>query len=281
MSEFRDIEVLKQELSLLGSIDRASCDIDDLRERFARLFGGYTCITRVITAGVAFRARRNDSERRFHHVAQLWYPASDFVNKLGRVNRIRQSMFYISASRETATLEMRPAIGDVISILRMKRKPRREPLHVMELGVAEKQSVHSLPQTVRIPENTPYGRSYVKERGKLEHNLLMRSFLAKEFTRVVAPGQEHEFKMTIAIGEFLLSSDRIDGLEYPSIAGDVSKWAGGANLVLKPDRADQLFEADACWMIEIEREAPQPHAGYVARCVRQAKAIGSDGSIIW
>ena len=122
---------------------------------------------------------------------------------------------------------------------------------------------------------------HIKRRGVLEHNLAIRSFLAGEFTRIVPPGQEHEFKMTIAIGEFLLGSDRIDGLEYPSIAGDVGKWAGGENLVLKPDRADQLLEAEECWMIEVERQAPPPTAGYVVRCVRKAKAIDVDGNITW
>lgn len=276
-----DIDSLKHELSQLGNIDRESCDIDDLRRRMGRLFDGYTCLTRVIDSGTAFRARRNDTKPRFDHVSELWYPVSEHVKKLGRVNRIGQSTFYVSASHQTATLEMRPAVGDVITILRMKRKPRKVPLHVMEIGVAEKQSVHGLPQTVRIVENTPFGRMHVKERGVLEHNLAMRSFLAEEFTRIVSPGHEHEFKMTIAIGEFLLGSDRIDGLEYPSIAGDVNTWAGGANLVLKPDRADQLFEAEECWMIEVERKAPPPHAGYVVRCTRKARAIDADGNIIW
>lgn len=276
-----DITALKRELFQLDSIDRVSCDIDDLRRRMGRLFDGYTCLTRVIDSGAAFRARRNDTKPRFDHVSELWYPVSEHVKKLGRVNRVGQSMFYVSASHQTATLEMRPAVGDVITILRMKRKSRKEPLHVMELGVAEKQSVRGLPQTVRIVENTPFGRMHIQKRGVLEHNLAMRSFLAGEFTRIVSPGQEHEFKMTIAIGEFLLGSDRIDGLEYPSIAGDVSKWAGGANMVLKPDRADQLFEAEECWMIEVERQAPPPAAGYVVRCVRKATAIDVDGNINW
>jgi hypothetical protein len=281
MSKALDIGELKRELSWLGKIDRASCADDDLRQSMCRILGGYTCITRVITSEVAFRARRNDSKPRFDHVAELWYPAPGYVRKLGRVNRVGQSMFYVSASHETATLEMRPAVGDVITILRIKRKPRSEPLHVMELGIAEKQSAHGLPQTVHIPENTQFRQVLAQRPGGVERNLAVRSFLASEFTRIVAPGREHEFKMTIAIGEFLLSSDRIDGLEYPSIAGAVDGWRGAANLVLKPDRADKSFVAEGCWMIAVERELPPPRLGYVVRCIRRAQTIDADGSIVW
>jgi RES domain len=281
VAEISTEEFLKKEIAALEQIDRRSADIEELGARFRKIFDAYGCLTCVIDSQHAYRARRNFDRVPFEHVAEIWYPQPDKIKTLGRVNRAGQPMFYISASHLTATLEMRPQIGDVITLLSLKRKESGGKLHVMEIGLAEKQSLHGLDRSVRLLEETAYGQEFLKRRQGIERNLAIRSFLAREFTREVASGDEHEFKMTIAIAEFLLLSEQIDGLEYPSMAGDVSKWKGGANLALKPQSADRLFEPFECWMIEVEGFHPEPTPGLIVRCISKAKEVTLDGRIRW
>jgi hypothetical protein len=275
------IDVLKSQIGALEAIDSRIADIDEIGKRFKAIADGYACLTRIIDTPYAYRARRNKLRAPFEHISEVWYPQPGDVKTLGRVNRVGQPMFYISASHATATLELRPAIGDVMTLLSLQRINLGRQLHVMEIGVAEKESLHALPRSVHLLEETPFGQHFLQSTHGMEHNLAIRSYLAREFTRIVARGNEHEFKKTIAIGEFLLASEQIDGVQYPSIAGDTSQWKGGANLVLKPKAADALFEPFECWMIEVEGIQPPPESGFMLRCIGKAKEISKDGRIQW
>ena len=272
---------LKAQIAALERIDTRTADMDALAMRLRRLFNGYACLTRMLDVPYAYRARKHETPAPFEHVSQLWYPRAEHIKHLGRVNRIGQPMFYISASHDTATLEMRPEVGELITILSLLPVDPSRRLHVMEIGMAEKESLHARPRNVQLLEETPYGPSFLKRNHGIKQNLTIRSFLATEFIRVVARGNEHEFKKTIVIGEFLSSSNRIDGLQYPSLAGDISQWKGGANLALKPETADKFFKPSECWMIRVEAREPEPGAAFAVRCIGKAKKIDEDGRIHW
>lgn len=243
---------------------------------------GYSCLTRIIETEYAYRARINSSEKFFKNVNQLWYPPSSKIKKYGRLNRPGQSLFYIAASENTAILEMRPQKGDILTILRCKLINSNNKPHVMELGGAEKFSQHKIKSTVNLLENTHGGKSFFESNENIEKNLAIRSFLAREFTRIVDRGEEHKFKITVAIADILMSSNKIDGVEYPSIAGDVEKWKGGMNMALKPSIADRLYQADHCWISKVE-ETPKERidGNFAMRCIGTAKSISNSGKITW
>lgn len=268
---FRDISRLIRELETLN-LDSAS--VDQIKARIQRLLDGYSCLTRLLETTLAWRARRLDTLPT--HVRELWYPPPASVRTIGRLNRPGQSLMYLAASHHTALLEMRPNVGDTFCVLQVRLKDSSILPHVMELGVAEKASHHSVPRTAHILDETKLGREFLGPHSR--KNLAIRSYLAREFTRVVPRGEEHMFKVSVAIADLLLDSPRIDGVEYPCMAGDPTRYGGGTNVALKPDSADRLLVPDTCWFSRIEKI---DSAGYHVRCEKRARSIEADGSIRW
>lgn len=268
---FRDIS---RQIRDLEALDLATLSHDQIRARIQRLLAGYSCMTRRLDAEFAWRVRRIDVMP--GDVRDLWYPPSTSVRTLGRLNRPGQSLMYLAASHHTAVLEMRPTVGDTFCVLQVRLKDRSILPHVMELGVAEKTSQHHLPRTARLLEESQQGREFLGPHGR--KNLLIRSYLAREFTRPVPRGEEHLFKLSVAIADLLLDSPQIDGVEYPCMAGDSARWGGGTNMALKPASADRLFVPDICWFSRVESI---DSAGYHMRCERRAREIAADGTIHW
>jgi len=242
-----------------------------------QIINGYRCITRTIDSEYCFRARINTGNTPFIKTNELHYPPSEFVSSMGRMNRAKASIFYIAASHETATLEIRPSVGDVITVMRYKLKNLLHKPHVMELGVAETNSEHNLGGDVHIIENTNAKRLF-KNRDEIDRNILIRNLLSQELMKIITKENQHLYKRTIAIYELLSSADRIDGLEYPSIAGDGSRKYGGTNLALKPKSADLLFEPEYAWMSKVINT--HDTFGYEMQCINNSESI-IDGTITW
>lgn len=182
------------------------------------------------------------------------------IKKFGRLNRVNQSIFYCSADPNTATLELRPNVGDIISILKCESKRQ---LHVMQLGMKE----------LDVASESNFFGPF-KSRLRSKDNQLIHQFLVEEFTKKVDEGCEFEYKSTIAIGEIFSKSKRIHGLWYPSIA--IGK---GSNLGLKPGAVDKFYKPTECWAIRVEKEiAPLK---YEVLCINKAKRIKGNGRIIW
>ena len=240
---------------------------------------GYSCLTRTISSTNAWRARKHINQAYFDNVRDIWYPRPEVIRTYGRLNRPGCPIMYAAASHHTAILELRPEVGDVFTVLQLRLTDQSKHPHVMELGVAERASQFGTSSSVRLLENTAVGRHFV--RGHKNKNVLIRSFLAREFTRVVNRGQEHQFKLSIAISEILLDNPKIDGIEYPSMAGDIAAFKGGENIALKPASADRLYTADTCWVSVVEGTVSSPPEGFLMRCVRRARSIKQDGAIVW
>lgn len=283
MDEFR--EKLRKTITIVELqelIDRFEAlpiqsPIKVIKEELNLVLNRYTCMTRRMESNFAFRARINEGEAVFTNYKEIWYPPAEKVKTYGRLNRPGQSMFYISASHDTAILEVRPKVGDLVTVLRVKlRNPRTLP-HVMEVGVAETSSQYKLGLKVHIFEQTN-ARNLYSNPHDLEMNLMIRSLLAKYMMKIVPRGNELEFKKTVAIGENQMSSDRVDGLLFPSIAGDGTRKGGGMNMALKPTSADNLFVPDQVWLSRVE-DIHGMHS-YVMRCINKA-TVGSNGQIFW
>lgn len=252
-------------------------DIDTIKQKLHVLLNGHACITRRMESHYAFRARINKGSEFFNKTEELWYPPRELIHKLGRLNREHQPVFYISASHETATLEIRPKIGDFVTILRVKLKDTNKLPHVMELGMAETQSQHGLGISIPLLEQTNM-KSIFHDQEKARKNLIIRSCIARLMMKIIPNGQEAHYKKSVAIAETLMKSSNIDGVLYPSIAGDGSRKGGGMNLAIKPDSADNLFVPDHAWVSVVE-DTYQTH-GYVMRCIQNVSKI-EDGYLVW
>ncbi len=285
--EFRNNHVLKkisyeaiaEKIAVVDGIDRQETDFSEIRKLIGSIFVGYGCLTRIVNCERGWRARKNCGNVFFDNIKQLWYPPAHLIAYFGRMNQPNSPMFYVSASRDIALLELRPIPGDLITVLEVRLFDREKSPHVMEIGVAEKVSQHSLGRDVKILENTSFGRSFLGD--EIKKNLLIRNFLAKEVTRSVGSEDKWHFKVTAAIAGNLLASREIDGILYPSIAGDGLASKGGQNLALKPLAADRLFQPVACFAVRVIEWVSEPSPGWLVECVGEAKEVTLDGCIRW
>lgn len=270
---------LAMRIRAIDNLDRRSSPFPLVQQHVDAISPGYGCLTRIVDCKQSWRARKNIGDALFNHVSELWYPKPEHVKDFGRMNQPEKPVFYISASHQTAVLETRANPGDVVTVLEIGLRAETDLPHVMEIGVAEKASEHNLPTTVNLLDNTPAGRAFLGS--DITKNLMIRSFLAREVTRIVEPSDAYMFKVSAAICERLTSSDKIDGVEYPSIAGDGSASKGGTNLAVKPASADRLFKPVGCFVLRVIDCVLQPTPGLLVQCVNVATHILSDGSIKW
>ena len=117
---------------------------------------------------------------------------------------------------------------------------------------------------------------------------MVHEFLAAEFSRVVEPGSEHEYKLSIAIAEKLLgplntenggstipAGSQFGGLIYPALAMS----ANADNLALLPEIVDQHLDLEQVEYIRVEDKTSETQ--FQVTVLDFANSWGSDGSIEW
>ena len=120
-----------QEMSALTSLDLSSCSDTAIKAALNKVGHGY--VTRVMWSlpKTAFKARRGaDPENLWTSVSQLWSrPAA--ATTIGRFNRPRKPMLYLSGAPGTAVMEVGPRPFDYVVIL-MTRVPQGiPPIHAV------------------------------------------------------------------------------------------------------------------------------------------------------
>jgi len=223
-----------------------------------------------------FRARKNEGELLFDEVKQLWTPPADRT-KLNRANINAEPVFYCSTELENAVFELKPGVGDIVTVLRADLKGNVSP-RLISLGIWE------LAQRYGVAiggEPTDLLDKFFGHDGDSRRKVqLIDAFLVEEFTRVVPEGDEYRYlyKITAAIAQwcYRLSclDGPVDGIVYPSMqSGGV-----GACIALLPGSVNRLFRASACSVMEIidasSNSALKTRQG-------EAKSISEDGRIEW
>ena len=275
------IEEIQNKIDELDALDTQKTSNEDLRQRCNALMKGYTHITRLITSPYAWRARKNTGSSFFNNISELWYPPKDVVGTFGRLNKPNQSIMYIAASQDSAIHEMRPKIGEKITILRLKLKDKRKYPRVSELGVVDRSKHFNCDTKIRLAEDTVTGKALLSKDSSIHKNRLIRGYLAREFTKIVERGYEHQFKVSATIADILFNMPNMDGIEYPCLAGAVSSYNGAASLGLLPNSADKLYIPDSCWVGEVIDLPTHPDNPFGLLCIGRAESFFSDGTIEW
>jgi hypothetical protein len=268
-----------ERLELLKGTDLAGARIDDLKAILFDLLRAYTSTTLLIDENrPIFRARRHredEKEKLLDHVDV--YPKACFIKRLGRANRKRTPIFYFSADKVIALHELKPNIGEIFSVIECGARQGVSPL-LVPIGIHELARRHNARIGGDFPEPAVRIRAFLGNDEDFEKHRLIDNFVAAEFLKVVDEGEEHLYKLTIAIAELLFDFETdvgpIDGIAYPSIASDQLN----ANVALLPEAFHRLYEPVACTWTRIEETRPS-HGFFVSS--REAKGISSEGEIAW
>lgn len=242
---------IERRIKELRSLDlrRDGVSVDNLRSRLFDLLENYASRTIYLQSNVnIFRARRKpkgEGEELFRHIRELWYPKPSCLTRPGRLNNIGQPLFYCSTDPGTSIFEIRPEVGDLVAVLECEAIAGASPV-LIAVDIYEQLGRLG----VKIDEE-PGGDSLRDLRKSIgssawQKNRLIEVFISDEFKKVVAEGYEYEYKLSIAMAEFLFDfggdSFGVDGIAYPSVRSDLRN----VNIALLPRAVDRIYRPIGC-----------------------------------
>lgn len=273
----------------LEALDLAAVDELYLETQIRELLNfGYVSRLLYISLPKIYRVRINENNEAFENARQLWWPPSECIKEIGRLNRIGESVFYCSDSEDTAIIEKQPRGRDVLTLLEAELIDPSEQALVTELGIHEFAGKSNPRYGGTPPDFDVRLKQFMRSEGISQTNPLLRDYLIKEFLKDVDANRKHEYKTTIAIAHILIDEPglvnedgiliptiQIDGLSYPSIASERL----GANFALRTDAADRLYKPVACTVYRVEDRKDATH--YTVGELIKSKSIHPDGRINW
>lgn len=271
---------IKRHIRMLSAQDLRNIDIDSLKDQLKLLFTGYKISTPFLPIGQDLYRGVKWTEKP-KYLRQVSYPPTDCVRTYQRANRPGQPMFYSSIARSGAIFELRPIPGEHIAVSRWQ-------VHKSIL-------VNNVGYTGSVFERLGSNRTepfinWGQQDSFSECNRLVATFLANQFTRLVSPGNEHEYKLCAAIAEkhyaenlqtdeqFAVehgSGVKLGGLIYPTI----SMRANADNVTLLPEFADTCLRPNYVEWIKVDAEGQD--FTYQVTVLDFANSFGPTGEIEW
>lgn len=257
-----------------------SADLNDLtllqvEARIRRIMDAYSTVLQPLDLTGVFRARKNVQGQEFLNASELWYPPAGAITKLGRLNKIGESVFYASNKANVASFETRPAEGDVITIMKAVTLTSHSRLECIQVGL-----IHSSAPEIQHLKRDTLPQSHVGHLAMLGSNKnrekwrTIDEFLCQLLLSDVPVGKEHLYKPTVALANILKVAPHVEAINYPSVATSLN----GLNICLAPEIADRLFRPAAFYMLQIGKQV-----GSLFQIVPVKKAGPPDatGHITW
>jgi hypothetical protein len=273
------VETIHEYIKDFLAIDLSSTDVDSLKKSLEIFFRGYMITTPALAIGQLLYRGVKWKEKPTS-LRQVSHPPPEKVLTYQRVNRPGQPVFYSSIAREGAVFELRPASGDHLAVSKWKTTKK-----IILNNVGYTSSIfQNLGSTRALPSDWGHNEGYS------ESNKLVADFFSKQFTRIVSPGNEHEYKLCTAIAEKhyigSITSERtfsaeysetvkFGGLVYPTI----SMKANADNIVLLPEIADNYLTPLSVEWLRVDAEGPGD--AYQVTKLDFANSFGSEGEIEW
>ena len=275
------INELREQLAALEAGSFTTLSDEELQGRIGSIHTGFTVITPQFEPGtLIYRAVRVVTKPLYK--ARISYPPLDLIRVNGRLNRAGEAMFYGSLGNPSSCLlECHCAEGGTFAVSTWKTT---KPIILQHLGYSrqvldEVKTKRDLPNSVEHKDDT-------------ERNALIRAWQARVFTRIVPEGQEHLYRLGIALRKNAVGSmlgmppDRSQcfaGIIYPA----VSVWLSGDNVALLPSVVDRSMSLQEVMFLTVKSivESPLEDGGkktlYHLRATDFARAFRRDGRLVW
>lgn len=276
------INELRDNLAALEAGSFASLSDEELRERIGSVHAGFTITTPQFEPGtLIYRAVRAVTKP--FYKARISYPPRDRVRVNGRLNRVGEAMFYGSfGNPSSCLLECQCAEGETFAVSTWKTT---KPVILNHLGYSRQ-----VMDEVKTKRDLPNWAEYEDD---TERDALIRAWQARVFTRTVPEGQEHFYRLGIALCENALGStllgmpppspQRFAGIIYPAVAA----WLLGDNVALLPSVVDTSMSLQEVMLLTVKSiiETPVADGGkktlYHLRATDFARAFRRDGRLVW
>ncbi len=240
---------VRERIKAIRKIDMKNADIDFLKKRIGDFFVGYYLSTIALKKGnTLYRGVKWPENEKPDVISKISYPDKSYIRTLGRCNRLGNSMFYCSYSREAPFFELKVSKGDFIAVSHWLNK--REVM-VNNVGYVDETFQRYGSSRGGVPDwVTSQGVGCVWQRE-------IHSFFAEEFTKDIPSDEAYKYKLSIAIMEKLIEGtlDHIlaynggfAGLIYPSL----SMSANSDNYAIFPDFVDECLELKKVEWIRVD-----------------------------
>ena len=274
-------EATRRAIADLRSIDLRTAGVDDLKVRLNALMAGHIGSTpRVEPGPLIYRGVPYGERDKPMAKAGLSYPPVHRVKTFGRVTRPGQSVFYGTSVPNAPAFELGLVANQHVAIGRWRIKAA---LLLNNVGYAQT-AFADLASQRAVPEWATSQRADLSEVDRL-----IAGYFAEEFAKVVQPGHEHLYMLSVAIAEMLFRPPitmvrRVAGYDGPARWGGllypcIPMKADGDNVALLPEAAD------TCLVLEYAEWARVESVGadgtYHMTLLDFANTFGPNGEIEW
>jgi hypothetical protein len=260
-----DIAEVQHAIRELRALNFDSMEIEDLKEHLSAIIPGYILNSPIIAKDTTLYRGVEWGDKPLK-VENLHYPPLSCVKTLHRAGRTGKSLFYCSLSREAPFFELGLIPGARVAISHWKTTT---PIVVNNVGYHDEVfgGLGSKRECPSWGKNTEY-ENFEKTTS------IIKLFFATEFAKIVPPGQEHLYKLSIAIAELHFSNDMFGGLLYPSMA----IRSNADNLVLKPECVDKHLSLRKVEYIRVDETDDK---GFKVSILDFADTFDENGHIKW
>ncbi|WP_370402898.1 hypothetical protein, partial [Tenacibaculum dicentrarchi] len=182
------------------------------------------------------------TNKRIRNIDFLKYPPAEKVNRYGRCNLKKESIFYGAPMITTALSEMRPKVGELVtkSIWKVKEKHTFKICPIFHIQPTNgTMNPHSFEM-----EQSFYEDVNKNFKGKTKEAVInLTKFIAFHFSKNVNPDNDRDYIFSAFFANKLLNEldgGTIEGILYPSVKEKLSF----ENVALKADVFDKYFEID-------------------------------------
>lgn len=244
---------------------------------------GYSINKLPLGTSAVFRARRNTARERFSHASDLWCPPAELV-QMGRFNRPGESVFYASSTINAALWEVRPKVGEVVTVAICTPVVAPAVFHLTHIGLHHYQgNPDAFWRGVPDIRSNPSFMGDLRQLGIDRKWSRIDDFLSELATRPVGE-QAGLYEATSQLGETLLRVPNTDGIIYPSVAAGLAAF----NIRLNRVAAEQILGIAEVWEFEVIRHfselagRPPSEPGYLlTKALRRSATIAAGGEINW
>jgi hypothetical protein len=241
-AEFKPVlslEDLAKELSQLEAGSFIDLTDEQLNEKLRLIHAGFRIHAPIYKRGtLVYRAVRVTD--RPSHLSRVGYPPLYLATANGRCNRAGEVVFYGALRQFVSCLfECAHRVGEFFSVSAWLT---RTSITLNHLGYSQ-----SVFDQIKSRRELP---QFAAPQVETQHNKLIREWQARVFTARVPEGQEHLYRLPLALRDLALSGiatsdphspSAFSGIVYPSVA----MWLLADNVALLPQEVDtklKLFE---------------------------------------
>lgn len=176
---------------------------------------------------------------RIHDITFLKYPPSALVKKYGRANNLGQSILYAAFNYMTALKEMKPKVGDLITVSTWSLLDGANLTVSPVFKITTKDNLSHNELSLKF--SLGYSNSQKQHPKEVAEQLDgLVQFMAECFAKNVEYGNSHDYFMSAYYADKIfqeLDNGSVEAIVYPSVAEKL----GFSNIAIRPEVFDKKY----------------------------------------